>query len=138
MILQRYPLAHHAALWRICQTTVRDSRVGGLLLYLRTRTHRRCTSFSVLFFFGNGTRRKRQHYNSRSLKVECSCANHSTSLGTAVMFFKNKNGDFIRVPQVGNGGPQGKLINKGGLDVYYIPRGNVTAFKKVSCSRHKL
>jgi hypothetical protein len=35
-----------------------------------------------------------------------------------------------RVPQIGNGGPQGKLINDGGLDVYYIPSGKTTAFKK--------
>ena len=47
------------------------------------------------------------------------------------MFFKSKNGTYKRVPQVGNGGPQGKLINKGGLDVYYIPSGKTTAFKKV-------
>jgi hypothetical protein len=47
------------------------------------------------------------------------------------MFFKHQNGSYIRVPQVGNGGPQGRLINKGGLDVYYIPQGKVTAFKKV-------
>jgi hypothetical protein len=47
------------------------------------------------------------------------------------MFFHHKNGSYIRVPQVGNGGPEGKLINNGGLDVYYIPSGKVTAFKKV-------
>ena len=52
------------------------------------------------------------------------------------MFFKHKNGSVIRVPQTGNGGPQGKLINNGGLDVYYMPRGKekLTAFKKVSTS----
>jgi hypothetical protein len=65
---------------------------------------------------------------------KCDSANCSVSTGTAVMFFNHKNGSVIRVPQVGNGGPQGKLINKGGLDVYYIPRGKVTAFKKVRCS----
>ena len=32
--------------------------------------------------------------------------------------------------QIGNGGPQGKLINDGGLDVYYIPSGKTTAFTK--------
>jgi hypothetical protein len=48
------------------------------------------------------------------------------------MFFKHKNGSYHRIPQVGNGGPQGQLINKGGLDVYYIPSGKVTAFKAVS------
>lgn len=47
------------------------------------------------------------------------------------MFYKARNGTYKRVPQIGNGGPQGKLINKGGLDVYYIPSGKVTAFKKV-------
>lgn len=41
------------------------------------------------------------------------------------------NQGFSRVPQIGNGGPQGKLINDGGLDVYYIPSGKTTAFKKV-------
>jgi hypothetical protein len=58
----------------------------------------------------------------------------SYQIGTAVMFFKHKNGNVTRVPQVGNGGPQGRLINKGGLDVYYIPHGRVTAFEKVSYS----
>jgi hypothetical protein len=47
------------------------------------------------------------------------------------MFFKAKNGTYHRVPQVGNGGPQGQLQNNGGLDVYYIPSGKTTAFKKV-------
>lgn len=47
------------------------------------------------------------------------------------MFYKAKNGTYKRVPQIGNGGPQGRLVNKGGLDVYYIPSGKVTAFKKV-------
>jgi hypothetical protein len=58
-------------------------------------------------------------------------------IGTAVMFFRHKNGKVIRVPQVANGG----LINKGGIDVYYIPgRGNtnITAFKKVSCFQYTL
>jgi hypothetical protein len=53
---------------------------------------------------------------------------------TAVMFFKSKNRTYTRVPQVGSGGPQGQLDNKGGLDVYYIPSGKVTAFKPVSDS----
>jgi hypothetical protein len=53
------------------------------------------------------------------------------------MFFRHKNGKVIRVPQVANGG----LINKGGIDVYYIPgRGNtnITAFKKVSLLQVRL
>jgi len=62
--------------------------------------------------------------------TSCSFAEDLSNYWTAVLFFKNRNGSFIRVPQVGNGGPQGRLINKGGLDVYYIPRGEVTAFKK--------
>ncbi|KAK1779350.1 hypothetical protein QBC45DRAFT_477735 [Copromyces sp. CBS 386.78] len=56
-------------------------------------------------------------------------SDHLSNYWTAVMFFKAKNGSYHRVPQVGNGGPQGALINKGGLDVYYIPSGKVTAFK---------
>jgi hypothetical protein len=60
----------------------------------------------------------------------CSFVQDKSNYWTAVMFFKHKNGSYIRVPQTGNGGPQGKLINDGGLDVYYIPSGKVTAFKK--------
>ena len=37
----------------------------------------------------------------------------------------------MRVPQTGNGGPQGKLINQGGLDIYYMHSGKVTSFKPV-------
>jgi len=62
--------------------------------------------------------------------TSCTFAQDKSNYWTAVMFFKHKNGSYIRVPQVGNGGPQGKLINKGGLDVYYIPSGKTTAFKK--------
>ncbi|KAH7119958.1 hypothetical protein B0J11DRAFT_492071 [Dendryphion nanum] len=64
--------------------------------------------------------------------TSCSFAQDKSNYWTAVMFFKHKNGSYIRVPQVGNGGPQGKLINDGGLDVYYMQpsSGKVTAFKK--------
>ncbi|KAK8023507.1 hypothetical protein PG993_011573 [Apiospora rasikravindrae] len=62
--------------------------------------------------------------------TSCSFAEDFSNYWTAVMFFRHRNGSVIRVPQVGNGGPQGQLINKGGLDVYYIPSGKVTAFKK--------
>lgn len=62
--------------------------------------------------------------------TSCSFKQDKSNYWTAVMFFKAKNGTYIRVPQVGNGGPQGKLINKGGLDIYYIPSGKTTAFKK--------
>lgn len=63
--------------------------------------------------------------------TSCSFKQDKSNYWTAVMFFKAKNGTYIRVPQVGNGGPQGKLANKGGLDIYYIPSGKTTAFKKV-------
>ncbi|KAL6705839.1 hypothetical protein ACN47E_006299 [Coniothyrium glycines] len=62
--------------------------------------------------------------------TSCSFVQDKSNYWTAVMFFKAKNGTYIRVPQIGNGGPQGKLINDGGLDVYYIPSGKTTAFKK--------
>jgi hypothetical protein len=67
--------------------------------------------------------------------TSCSFNQDKSNYWTAVMFFKAKNGTYTRVPQVGNGGPQGKLINKGGLDLYYIPSGKTTAFKKVSSSQ---
>ncbi|KAE8447234.1 hypothetical protein EG329_010928 [Mollisiaceae sp. DMI_Dod_QoI] len=62
--------------------------------------------------------------------TSCTFKEDTSNYWTAVMFFKSKNGSYTRVPQVGNGGPQGSLVNKGGLDVYYIPSGKVTAFKK--------
>ncbi|KAF1841807.1 uncharacterized protein K460DRAFT_291643 [Cucurbitaria berberidis CBS 394.84] len=62
--------------------------------------------------------------------TSCSFNQDKSNYWTAVMFFKAKNGSYIRVPQIGNGGPQGKLVNDGGLDVYYIPSGKTTAFKK--------
>lgn len=64
--------------------------------------------------------------------TSCSFVQDKSNYWTSVMFFKAKNGSYHRVPQTGNGGPQGKLINNGGLDVYYIPSGKTTAFKKVS------
>ncbi|KAL2060370.1 hypothetical protein VTL71DRAFT_9765 [Oculimacula yallundae] len=66
---------------------------------------------------------------SKSTCTSCSFKEDLSNYWTAVMFFKAKNGTYKRVPQVGNGGPQGKLINKGGLDIYYIPSGKTTAFK---------
>lgn len=68
---------------------------------------------------------------ARSTCTSCSFVQDLSNYWTAVMFFKAKNGSYHRVPQVGNGGPQGRLINNGGLDVYYIPSGRVTAFKPV-------
>ena len=67
----------------------------------------------------------------RSTCTSCSFVQDLSNYWTAVMFFKAKNGTYHRVPQVGNGGPQGQLINKGGLDVYYIPSGKTTAFRPV-------
>nr|CAB91299.1 conserved hypothetical protein [Neurospora crassa] len=65
----------------------------------------------------------------QSTCTSCSFAQDLSNYWTAVMFFKAKNGSYHRVPQVGNGGPQGKLVNNGGLDIYYIPSGKVTAFR---------
>lgn len=61
--------------------------------------------------------------------TSCQFKEDKSNYWTAVLFFKAKNGTYHRVPQVGNGGPQGHLIQNGGLDVYYIPQGKVTAFK---------
>ncbi|KAL1868426.1 hypothetical protein VTK73DRAFT_3692 [Phialemonium thermophilum] len=66
----------------------------------------------------------------QSTCTSCTFKEDKSNYWTAVMFFQHKNGSFHRVPQVGNGGPQGQLINDGGLDVYYIPSGRTTAFKK--------
>ncbi|KAH6682911.1 hypothetical protein B0J14DRAFT_134100 [Halenospora varia] len=67
---------------------------------------------------------------AQSTCTSCSFAQDFSNYWTAVMFFKAKNGTYTRVPQVGNGGPQGKLLNKGGLDVYYMPgNSKSTAFK---------
>jgi hypothetical protein len=71
------------------------------------------------------------HDLTSSTCTSCSFKEDKSNYWTAVMFFQHKNGSYRRVPQVGNGGPQGKLVNNGGLDVYYIPSGKVTAFKKV-------
>lgn len=68
----------------------------------------------------------------QSTCTSCSFVQDKSNYWTSVLFFKAKNGSYHRVPQTGNGGPQGKLINNGGLDVYYIPSGKTTAFKKVS------
>lgn len=68
---------------------------------------------------------------TQSTCTSCSFQEDFSNYWTAVMFFHHKNGSYKRVPQVGNGGPQGQLVNNGGLDVYYIPSGKTTAFKKV-------
>ncbi|KAF1834181.1 hypothetical protein BDW02DRAFT_347899 [Decorospora gaudefroyi] len=66
----------------------------------------------------------------QSTCTSCSFVQDKSNYWTAVMFFHHRNGSYIRVPQIGNGGPQGALINDGGLDIYYIPSGRTTAFKK--------
>lgn len=68
---------------------------------------------------------------AQSTCTSCSFAEDMSNYWTAVMFFKSADGTYHRVPQTGNGGPQGVLINDGGLDVYYIPSGQTTAFAKV-------
>lgn len=67
----------------------------------------------------------------QSTCTSCTFKEDLSNYWTAVMFFHHKNGSYIRVPQVGNGGPQGHLVQDGGLDVYYIPSGKTTAFQKV-------
>jgi len=67
---------------------------------------------------------------SGSTCTSCTFKQDLSNYWTAVMFFHHKNGSYHRVPQVGNGGPQGQLNQNGGLDVYYIPSGKTTAFKK--------
>jgi len=63
--------------------------------------------------------------------TSCNFKEDLSNYWTAVLFFRARNGTFKRVPQTGNGGPQGQLVNNGGLDIYYIPSGKTTAFKQV-------
>lgn len=70
--------------------------------------------------------------------TSCSFVQDKSNYWTSVLFFKARNGSYHRVPQTGNGGPQGKLINNGGLDVYYIPSGKTTAFKKVCTQTQRI
>lgn len=69
---------------------------------------------------------------SQSTCTSCSFVEDLSNYWTAVMFFKNKDGEYHRVPQTSNGGPQGTLVNDGGLTIYYIPSGQTTAFAPVS------
>ncbi|KAG9238234.1 hypothetical protein BJ875DRAFT_416668 [Amylocarpus encephaloides] len=66
---------------------------------------------------------------AKSTCTSCSFREDLSNYWTAVMFFKARNGTYKRVPQTGNGGPQGRLLNKGGLDIYYMKSGRVTSFK---------
>ena len=67
----------------------------------------------------------------QSTCTSCTFKEDFSNYWTAVMFFHSKNGTYKRVPQIGNGGPQGALQQTGGLDVYYMHNGKTTAFKKV-------
>lgn len=73
---------------------------------------------------------------SLSTCTSCTFSEDFSNYWTAVLYFKARNGTFKRVNQIGNGGPQGALVQNGGIDVYYIPpydgQTKVTAFKPVS------
>ncbi len=67
-------------------------------------------------------------HTAQSTCTSCTFKEDLSNYWTAVMFFKHRNGTYKRVPQVGNGGPQGHLEQKGGLDVYYIPSGTTISY----------
>jgi hypothetical protein len=64
----------------------------------------------------------------------CQFSEDFSNYWTAVLFFRARNGTFIRVPQVGNVGFEG---SQGGMTIYYMQNGladyqqrsKVTAFK---------
>lgn len=60
--------------------------------------------------------------------TSCSYTQDKSNYWTAAMYFQHGNGSYHRVRQVGNGGPQGSLNQLGGITMYYIPSGSVTAF----------
>jgi len=72
----------------------------------------------------------------QSTCTSCSFKEDLSNYWTAVLFYRNNQGKFMRVPTTGNGGPQGKLEHPqgGGMDIYYIPnaraRSKMVAFKK--------
>jgi len=77
------------------------------------------------------------HHDLPSLSTctSCSFKEDLSNYWTAVLFYRNNQGKYIRVPTQGNGGPQGKLVHPGGggMDIYYIPNGRagkMVAFKK--------
>lgn len=75
---------------------------------------------------------------TRSTCTSCTFTEDFSNYWTAVLMFKARNGTLHRVPQIGNGGPQGQLNQKGGITIYYIPPytgGQVTAFAPVSAYR---
>lgn len=61
--------------------------------------------------------------------TSCSYTQDKSNYWTAAMYFQHNNGSYHRVRGVGNGGPQGALNQQGGITMYYIPSGKVTAFK---------
>jgi hypothetical protein len=63
--------------------------------------------------------------------TSCSYTQDKSNYWTAAMYFHHRNGSYHRARQVGNGGPQGALNQQGGITMYYIPSGKVTAFAKV-------
>ena len=63
--------------------------------------------------------------------TSCSYSQDKSNYWTAAMYFQHNNGSFHRARQVGNGGPQGSLNQDGGITMYYIPSGRVTAFAPV-------
>jgi hypothetical protein len=73
---------------------------------------------------------------TQSTCSSCSFPQDKSNYWTAAMYFRDRQGRYKRVPQIGNGGPQGQLINDGGLAMYYIPSGSTTAFAPVS-SKHQ-
>lgn len=71
-----------------------------------------------------------EHDLEASSCTSCSFQQDKSNYWTAAMYFQHQNGSYHRVPQVTNGGPQGSLNQIGGITMYYIPSGQVTAFAK--------
>ncbi|KFA60327.1 hypothetical protein S40285_07662 [Stachybotrys chlorohalonatus IBT 40285] len=70
------------------------------------------------------------HDLTQSTCTSCSYTQDKSNYWTAAMFFQHRNGSYHRVRQVGNGGPQGAHPQVGGITMYYIPSGRVTAFAR--------
>ena len=64
--------------------------------------------------------------------TSCSYTQDKSNYWTAAMYFQHQNGSVHRVRQRGNGGPQGSLDQEGGITMYYLYSGQVTAFAPVS------
>lgn len=72
------------------------------------------------------------HNFAGSACTSCSYTQDKSNYWTAAMFFQHRNGSVKRVPQIANGGPQGNLNQQGGITMYYLYNGQVTAFAPVS------